>query len=173
MKIFFCILLLLALADGYAQSLTQAGLSEGPFPEKWDPHRNMRGQNAEVLAWIHFRDRQPAEFRSCVLLWVGADSLGVKKYWIEEQFTNQKPYKKWNFGYRYFAPAKGEIIGTYDHHLRSYYTLPSKDEVYALLQRWQFSFDQEGFTRIEGGLDTVLWLKYFGFVPDATFGRTD
>ncbi len=87
-----------------------------------------------------------------------------------EQFTNKKPYREWNTSYMHIAPAKGELVGYFDLHLKAYKTLPTQDEIYTLMQQWRFSLHESGFVRIEGGLDVALWLKYFGFEPDPGFG---
>ena len=170
MKVLLLGFLLFVGGNAFAQTAVDAPLSKGHFPERWDSHRDLRGQHRGVLAWGHFRDTRPFEYKKCLLLTVGTDSLGEKEYWIEEQFTNKKPYRDWSVSSIHFAPAKGELAGHFDLHLKAYKTLPNQEEIYALMQQWLFSLHDDGFVRIEGGLDVALWLKYFGFEPDPGFG---
>ena len=163
------ILLMVASLSGLAQ--TTSNLSKGAFPENWDSHRKLRGQNSDVLAWAHFRDTRPYEYRVCLLVMIADDSLGKTNYWIEEQYSNEKPFKNWNTGVIHYAPAKGELVGRYDMHLRKLDHRPTADEIYPLLEQWMFSFEKDGFDLIEGGLDVVLWKAIFGFEADLGLGR--
>ncbi len=166
------VLLLLSSLAGIAQS--SAHFSTSAFPETWDSRRSLRGRNSEVVAWAHFHDAQPFEYRVCLLVLIGEDSLGNTQYWIEEQYSNKKPFKKWNTAVIHYGPTEGEMIGRYDLHLHKFDHRPTADDIYALLEDWMFSFEKgDRFELIEGGLDVALWKAIFGFVPDPTFGSKE
>ena len=58
------------------------------------------------------------------------------------------------------------MTGFYDVHLKRFNHKPSKKEIYSLLNKWEFTFEEKnGLSTIESGIDENLWLTTFGFIP--------
>ena len=73
-KFFISLLLLFAFLQVNAQN-------ELTFPESWDLNNDLRGTKGKVLAWTHKSDTtRHFEYKSCITLVVGKDSLGKDEY---------------------------------------------------------------------------------------------
>lgn len=147
------------------------GFSTSSFPESWDINRELRGNNTQVLAWYHHKDGRRFEYKCCLTLMATFDTAGQKEYFIEELYAKKKPFNEWNTGSIHYGPTAPGEFGFHDLHLELYSHLPSKEEIYKLLNRWMFSFEKEGYVTMESGMDTKLWLEYFHFYPDKKFGQ--
>jgi len=139
------------------------------FPNSWDSNRNLRGNNGEVLAWTHKKVKSTSlEYKSCITIVAGVDSSGKDEYYISQTYSNEKPFNKWNISSIHFGPDSNNNMGFYDLHIEEFDSIPSKQEIYNLLDRWMFELnDYDDWTTIEMGIDEDLWSKYFGFIPDS------
>ena len=140
--------------------------SEPTFPESWDKNRNLRKTDSQVLAWTHKLDTTRSyEYKSCIVLLVGKDSLGEKEYFISQMYTNEEPFGEWNYSSIHYGPNGTQMSGFHDLHLERFTYKPSKKEIYKLLSRWKCKLKENGWIIIECGLDEDLWMQYFDFKP--------
>ncbi len=162
MKTRFFILLLLSFV--FFQINAQ---NESKFPDSWDTNNDLRGSNGEVLAWTHKKDTtRPFEYKSCITLVVGKDSLGMDEYFISQMYTNEKPFNKWHQSSIHYGPDSTQLFGFHDVHIERFDHKPTEQEIYKLLDRWMFKLEKNDWITIEHGIDDSLWLKYFGFKPN-------
>lgn len=141
------------------------------FPENWDANRTLRHRNGEVLLWAHYNRGMANERRVCLVLVTGEDSSGNTDYYLSEMYSDTKPFNKWNYGFIHYSDyfkdtVTGFSFGFHDVHLEVFHHKPTQAELMALLRKWEFCLYERNYKTILAGINSRLWLKRFGFVPD-------
>jgi hypothetical protein len=164
---------LVLLLFSYGLSAQNTPVNSGSFPDSWDKNRDLRGENGQVLAWVHQKDERPFEVKNCILVVYGPDSAGRMEYYISQQYTNEIPFDKWHTGSIHYGPGQSGLhdlnSGYWDVHIEKFDHIPTEKELYDLFNKWKFSFYTEGWQTIEAGIDEKLWKELFGFVPGNDF----
>lgn len=134
------------------------------FPSSWDKKNNLDG--SEVIAWVHNRDTvRDLEYRLCITVTIGEDSVGGTEIYLKELYTNEEPFKKWIPSYIHYGSDSLYPFGYYDFHIEKFDHIPSKTDIYELLNRWKFKFAVDGWETMEFGYNPKLWIEIFGFIP--------
>lgn len=165
MKTIFLILIISITAVTFGQSVKNPPISKGTFPKDWDITNKLK--DYKILAWTQKKDSRPFEYRSCICLSSRFISEGKMEFFIEEKYTNEKPFTKWNTSMIHFSPKESDsTTGYWDFHLQKFDHKPTEKEMYELLTKWNFKFYVKNWKTITAGINENLWLKELGFIPD-------
>ena len=133
--------------------------------------KNAEVAERKVFAWTHIKQKNVFEAKSCLVIVTRLDSTGIREYYISEMFSDEKPFDKWNVSWIHYLPDRADTVsglrfGYFDVHVERINHKPTKQEIYDLLHKWEFSLCKNKAETIEAGFDGRLWFDIFGFVPD-------